>query len=234
MKNTPLLLVSLLVLLSAPVLPALSAQGLRVLERVDPVFPMDVTLSGITRGAVRCVVDVDAHGKVEDVLITEYTHPSFGRVVREAMPLWKFHPAVLDGQPVPSQTSLVFTIEAVGVVVTLDQSAYVRNRFETIWGQPYEYRTYSLQDLDRIPEPQKTVSPRYPQEVAQRNIVGRVRVDFYIDEQGRVRMPIVLPGVSRELAGAAVEAIRQWQFSPPRRQGSPVLVRASQEFNFNP
>jgi len=195
---------------------------------------MDVTLSGITRGAVRCVVDVDEHGKVEDVLITEYTHPSFGRVVREAMPLWKFQPAILDGQAVPTQTSLEFTIEAVGVVVTLDQTSFVRNRFETIWGQPYAYRTYSLQELDRIPEPQKTVSPRYPQEVAQRHVLGTVRVDFYIDEQGRVRLPIVPLGASRELAGAAIEAIRQWQFSPPLRQGDAVLVRASQEFNFKP
>ena len=62
-------------------------------------------------------------------------------------------------------------------------------------------------------------------------------MEFYIDPQGRVR----IPSVSREtieanpgLAAAAVTAVSQWQFAPPVSNGKPVLVVASQDFSFRP
>lgn len=216
---------------AAPVDPAVD--GLRVLERVDPVFPSEVTLQGISRGVVSCVVDIDAQGKVEDVLITAHTHRSFAREVREALPLWRFEPAKMRGEPTASQTQLTFTIEAVGVVVSMDTGIYLRNRMEALLGLPWEYRTFTLQELDAIPVPQKTVVPSYPAEVAQRNR-GAVRVDFYIDETGRVRVPIAQADAPTELGNAAVAAVRQWKFSPPLRGGRPVLAFVSQTFNFTP
>lgn len=62
---------------------------------------------------------------------------------------------------------------------------------------------------------------------------GDVTVSFYIDEQGAVRMPYVLGQPNLELADLAVEAVRQWKFEPPTRQGRPVLVHAQQLFRFN-
>ena len=45
-----------------------------------------------------------------------------------------------------------------------------------------------------------------------------------------------VPSVSVEddslLTSLAVAALRQWRFEPPTRNGNPVLVRASQVFNF--
>jgi outer membrane biosynthesis protein TonB len=32
----------------------------------------------------------------------------------------------------------------------------------------------------------------------------------------------------------AVVALRQWKFEPPARNGRPVLVKATQVFNFGP
>ena len=65
--------------------------------------------------------------------------------------------------------------------------------------------------------------------------VHTVTVEFYIDEQGTVRMA----AVPRESAGdvyaaAAVAAVEQWRFEPPLRKGEPVLVLAQQEFKFRP
>jgi len=234
MKTLPLLLVPLFALtLGAAPAPLGTVDNLRLIERVDPVFPNEVTLQGISRGIVACVVDVDTQGRVEDVLITAHTHRSFARVVREALPLWRFEPAKLNGRPVPAQTQLTFTIEAVGVVVSMDSGTYVRTRFENVLGQPWDYRTFSLQELDAIPVPQKTVVPAYPREIAERNR-GTVRVNFYIDETGAVRVPIAEPDAPLELAGAAVAAVREWKFSPPLRNGRPVLAFASQDFNFKP
>jgi TonB family protein len=219
--------------LSAAPLSESTVDGLRVLERVDPVFPTEVTLLGITKGMVSCVVDIDSQGKVEDVLVTAYTHRSFARAVREAMPLWRFDPPKLNGARVASQTSLTFTIEAVGVVVSMDSGIYMRNHMEALFGLQWDYRTFNLRELDAIPVPQKTVVPSYPPAVAGRS-QGRVRVDFFIDETGAVRVPIAPLDASSELANAAVAAVRQWRFAPPLRNGHPVLAFVSQEFNFTP
>lgn len=239
MKTPSLLFGSLFLgaLLAAPLgaapTPAETVDGLRVIERVDPTFPTEVTLQGITRGVVSCVVDIDAQGKVEDVLITAHTHRSFAREVRDALPLWRFAPAKLRGEAVPSQTQLTFTIEAVGVVVTMDSGSYLRNRIEDMFGLQWDYRTFNLKELDAIPVPQKTVVPSYSPQVAQRNR-GSVRVDFYIDETGSVRVPIAQADVPTELGNAAVAAVRQWKFSPPLRNGHPVLAFVSQTFHFTP
>lgn len=209
-------------------------QSLKLVERVDPVFPSGVTLFGISKGAVRCVIDVDVNGRVEDVLIIAHTHEHFAIAVKNVMSEWRFEPARVDGQAVPAQTTLEITMEAVGVVTSMDISSTIMRRMETIWGQPYSFVAWSLKDLDAVPVPQQTVAPAYPEELAARHIRGRVRVDFYIDETGAVRLPIAGESPSSELSSLAIDAVRQWKFSPPLRNGRAVLVHASQEFNFNP
>jgi TonB family protein len=61
-----------------------------------------------------------------------------------------------------------------------------------------------------------------------------VAIDFYIDETGTVRMPAVSIKDDSELTALAVMALRQWKFEPPTRNGRPVLVKATQVFNFGP
>ena len=62
-------------------------------------------------------------------------------------------------------------------------------------------------------------------------------MDFLIDEEGRVRLPAVSRATNEaneELAAAAVTAVTQWRFEPPTAKGKPVLVRAQQDFAFQP
>jgi TonB family protein len=233
MKTSRLLLLSLALCGMLASACGATVQHLQLVESVDPEFPRGLQMLGITKGGVRCMINVDATGRIEDVLILAYTHERFGRAVRDVMPQWRFEPARVDGRAVPAQTTIEFTIEAVGVVTTMDVTTYVSQRFETIWGSPYVYHEWKLSDLDAIPVPQKSVAPIYPVELAEQNIRGKVRVEFYIDESGAVRMPIVAASEHPELAGLAIQAVRQWQFAPPLRQGKPVLVFASQEFDFN-
>lgn len=212
---------------------ATTIQHLKLVERFDPQFPPGLATFGITKGGVRCVIDVNAQGTVEDMLILAHTHERFARAVQDVMPRWRFEPARVDGQPVPAQTTIEFTIEAIGVVTTLDVTTHVAQRFETMWGAAFVYHEWKLSDLDAIPVPHVTVAPVYPVEFAERNIRGKVKVDFYIDEEGRVRLPIVSASEHPELATAAIFAVRQWKFAPPLRRGRPVLAAASQEFDFN-
>jgi len=66
---------------------------------------------------------------------------------------------------------------------------------------------------------------------------GKVSVEFYIDETGRVRMPSVdleTNEAYEDLSATAIAAVGQWQFEPPTVKGRPVLVVAHQDFTFQP
>jgi TonB family protein len=90
-----------------------------------------------------------------------------------------------------------------------------------------------MKNLDAIPAPLSIVAPAYPAEWAAKGIVGKVIVDFYIDETGKVRFVAATSKVNPLLNEIAVEAVKRWQFAPPTRKGHPVLVHAQQSFNFH-
>jgi TonB family protein len=93
----------------------------------------------------------------------------------------------------------------------------------------YIFQSFHLRDLDHIPTPVEVVAPVAKLEGAPRSVT----VEFYIDEQGRVRMPAVdREAADDTLAAAAVAAVEKWRFEPPVRKGRPVLVFAEQPFNF--
>jgi outer membrane biosynthesis protein TonB len=60
----------------------------------------------------------------------------------------------------------------------------------------------------------------------------RVLVSFYVDEQGRVRLPEVESALEPELVIHAVNALYQWAFQPPTIKSKPVLVRAMRAVTF--
>ncbi|MEJ1972094.1 MAG: energy transducer TonB [Lacunisphaera sp.] len=62
----------------------------------------------------------------------------------------------------------------------------------------------------------------------------RALVSFYVDEQGKVRLPNVESALVPELVVAAVNALQQWAFKPPLTQGQPVLVHAMRVLTFRP
>jgi TonB family protein len=64
------------------------------------------------------------------------------------------------------------------------------------------------------------VKPEYPRPPAS----GTVVVKVVVDEDGCVRDPQVLQGVSKSHDEIAVEAIRQWVFRPATQEGKPVTV----------
>ncbi len=208
-------------------------QSLKIDQTVEPVFPPRLMQSGLTQGMVHLAINTDQEGKLTEWLVIGYTQPEFADSVVEAVKQWKFTPAELRGEPVGTTVELVIRFEAKGVVVstsTLSDSLEAQTLRR--WGARYIYSPCSLRDLDRIPTPIITVMPAYPTELADRGVKGRVTVDFYIDEKGLVRVPSVSVNDDPVLTAIAVAALRQWRFEPPTRNGTPVLVKASQVFNF--
>ncbi len=204
----------------------------RIIQTVDPVFPEALIPVYRNGGRVDLLISVDADGHLADWLVTRYTDKLFATAAVDALRHWEFEPARVMGDPVPVCIELRFAFEVKGVVVSTTLGDTVTAMFNSIMHDAYQ--PCSLRDLDRIPVPLAMVRPVYPQQFAEHGAVGDVVVDFYIDETGAVRLPYVTGWPHTLLANVAVDAVRQWKFEPPTRNGLPVLVHARQVFRFNP
>jgi TonB family protein len=74
--------------------------------------------------------------------------------------------------------------------------------------------------------------PQYTEEARGARIQGTVLLGIDIDPQGMARNIEVVRGLEPGLDQKAVEAVRQWQFKPGTKDGTPVTVRANIEVNF--
>jgi len=188
---------------------------------------------GITEGRVNLVIDVSEQGKMTDWLVLGYTDPEIATYFVQALKDWEITPARVDGKPVAAQVELLATVSSQGVVLSRTATEMFDDYLRRIIGNPIKHQRSSVHDLDRPPVLLNTISPKYAQDAAKQGVRGKVQVRFYIDEHGAVRMPSVLPGAHPYLADEAVAAVREWKFEPPTSKGKPVLVAASQEFDFS-
>jgi TonB family protein len=208
-------------------------QSLKIQQTVEPVFPPSLLQAGLTEGMTHLAINTDPAGKLVEWLVVSYTRREFADTAVAALKQWKFEPARLRGEPVGTTVELIFHFEAKGVVVsTSSVSDAIEAHILRMMGTRYIYQPCSLRELDRIPTPIITVSPLYPKELVVHGVKGKVTVEFYIDESGAVRVPAVSIDDDSVLTGLAVAALRQWRFEPPTRNGNPVLVKASQVFDF--
>jgi TonB family protein len=211
---------------------------MKIIQTELTLFPHSVEILGINRGEARVAIQVDEKGNLGDQLITGYSHKAFAEAATSALKKWRYEPAWLNNEPRGVTAELTFTFESQGLtVVNLTPTSYVEIRDYELRPNSYAYSRCSLRQLDRIPTPVKVVKPGYPVEASQKPRSAHVTVTFYIDEQGRVRLPSVSPetSVNDEIfAAAAVDAVTRWEFEPPMSNGRPVLVFAQQDFNFLP
>jgi len=69
------------------------------------------------------------------------------------------------------------------------------------------------------------VPPRYPQEAKQRRAQGSVRISATIGKDGLVHNAVVVHNPDEALSKAALDAVKQWRYTPYLLNGEPVDVR---------
>jgi TonB family protein len=68
------------------------------------------------------------------------------------------------------------------------------------------------------------VRPSYTEEARRRGLQGDVLLEIVVQRDGRVGTVRVLRSLGAGLDERAIQAVRQWRFSPATRQGAPVDV----------
>jgi TonB family protein len=74
--------------------------------------------------------------------------------------------------------------------------------------------------------------PRFTGALAERVAGATVTVKFFVDETGRVRVPIIVDSAMPELGAAARAAVEQWRFEPPRTGGRATIALEIQTLSF--
>lgn len=78
--------------------------------------------------------------------------------------------------------------------------------------------------VEQMPVPVEQVQPTYPAVARAAGLEGRVFVKVRVDETGRVTDVRVARSDNGVFDASAVEAVRQWRFSPGVQAGEPVVV----------
>jgi len=68
------------------------------------------------------------------------------------------------------------------------------------------------------------VEPKYPAIESMRNRSGIVLTQIRVEPDGSVGGVTVLQKVQSQIEAAAIEALKQWRFEPPKRDGKPVVA----------
>lgn len=213
-----------------------AAQQLGLAEVALPQFPAYLQQIGITEGAVAVAISRAADGKVDDVLVLESTHPRFSEAVTEAVHKWRFAPPSPEQQPAepvaPTIQVVRFQFHMGGAASVLMPTIYV-NRPE-MPARPDEIELTRFDELDTPPAARFQPMPHFPSALRRQRIFGSASVSFFVDTEGKVRVPLVTSATHPEFGDAALEAIKQWRFDTPRRNGRPVNAIETWTFNFGP
>lgn len=218
-----------------PARPTVVSSGnspLVIEQTVEPQFPNALAFSPVSDGTADIVVNVDATGKLVDLLIASYTNRAFADEAVSVLRRWQYTPARENGEPIGVRTTLRFDFRATGRVVSLTAIDTIEILEST---RPHHLTRVICQpaELDRPPAALAPVSPANPaHRIAATAPRNSVVVDFYIDEKGVPRMPVVVESPHDVFSQAAVGALTQWRFTAPTRGGKPVAVRVRQQFIF--
>jgi TonB family protein len=207
-------------------------RALQITKVVHPVYPHGLRAKGVTEGDVTVVFSVDAEGQLEDVMPIAYSHVEFYTVTAATMKNWTFEPALNQGRPHPVVQFITLTFEAGHDVVSMSAADASVSWLHSSGHLKDNYHVATLPELDAIPTPINVVSPGYPEAYLGSGREGHVTIEFYIDENGRTRMPAIIDHNGLEFGASSVDAVSQWTFEPPKRNGRHVAVMVKQKFRF--
>lgn len=84
---------------------------------------------------------------------------------------------------------------------------------------------FELGDVDSPPQPRTKIEFSYPSAAKRRGITGVVKVEYVVDENGRVEQINIVDSPDRSLSNATTEVLERARFQPAEKSGRAVKVR---------
>lgn len=203
-----------------------------IIQTTEARFPLSLSLAPVFHGTAEVIINIDADGKLVDLLVSRYSRIEFAHEAENTLREWRYKPARRDGEPTGARFLVKFDFSARGKVATLTVFETLESRVNLARTDAVTDVVCATRDLDHPPTPISTVAPHHPGQLPNADRDATVVVDYLIDETGRPRMPVVLEATRDGFAVEALEALDQWRFAPPTRDGRPVAVQVRQQFVF--
>jgi len=192
----------------------------QVLTRVNPIYPPDAKAAHV-EGAVVLHAVISKTGEVRDLYVVSGPAELQASAL-DAIGQWIYKPYLLNGQPTEVETTITVNYKLDDPRDSQsqdDESASGLVPRKIGGGVSAPVLIYSA-------------AAEYTEQAKKDKVGGIVRINFWVDEQGRVKHVRVLRGVGNGLDEKAVEAVKQYKFKPAMEGGEPVLVELNTEVNF--
>ena len=209
---------------------AISLLGLA--RMVHPAFPYAALADGFSEGHVTLAIGRTPGGEPGDVLVLEATHPRMAEAALEAVREWRFQPTSNPADLEPRVVRIGFRLHGL-IIYPLGKN--------TIQAPEDEVGSLALAKTPDVPRVQSlSASPRmlakpmpvYPEALRSTSRDGTAAVKFYVDEEGRVRLPQVMEASTPEFGEAAKAAVCQWRYEPLSTGGRRVVATDQWQFQF--
>jgi len=209
-----------------------NVQASLLISRAEPVYPPLAKQAQI-QGTVELSALIGKDGRVQNLMVVR-GHPLLVQAALDAVRNWVYEPTLIDGEPVEVEFSI-------DVNFTLPPSERANPNPSVISRVEPDYppAAGSAETPKRIRvggnvQQAKLVSkvpPRYPKEAKDGGIQGTVKLQVVLGKDGRVEDIKVLSG-EPVLAAAALEAVKDWVYTPTLINGEPVEVQTLIDVNF--
>jgi TonB family protein len=210
---------------------------------VKPVYP-EIAQSARVQGVVIIEATIGQDGKVTAAKVLR-SIPLLDQAAIDAVLQWEFTPTLLNGNPVPviMTTTVNFTLDGgthdVGVPVrdtATQQAAAIAQQYAGLlvkYGQATDWPADAVRVGGGIKPPTRIVDVRavYPEVALSARAQGVVICEVLIGPDGKVADARVLRSIPL-LDQAAIDAVRQWVFTPTLLNGNPVPVIMTVTVNF--
>jgi TonB family protein len=203
----------------------------QLLKSVHPAYPELARQKNIS-GNVQIDALIDASGNV--AAMKAISGPLIlQRAALDAVRLWKYSPALLDGAPTPTHLNVTVQFSALEnsppshppSAGSTPPSAGNSVRHDPNAPRPVGGELKPAQLL-------KSVHPAYPELARQKNISGNVQIDALIDASGNVAAVKALSG-PLILQRAALDAVKLWKYSPALLDGYPTPTHLTVTVQFH-
>ena len=204
-----------------------------VKKRVDPEYP-EAAQKQRTQG--RAVLDfiVSENGKVEKVEAVS-GDPLLLSAFSDAAMKWVFKPYKQNGHPIAFITRIGMDFLLIEGGADKKAGPLVELASPDMPAAGIQGLSPEVLALDpKIMQGHlvNRVAPLYPASARNNHISGSVHLRVIIGKDGRMRQITVIDG-HPTLTQSAIDAVRQWRYSPYKVNGQPVAVQTIITVNFN-
>jgi TonB family protein len=225
-----------------------------LLRRVEPEYPIEAAKKGVTGYVVLDAV-IDKSGKVRDPRVARSV-PEFDQAALKAAREWRFAVTRVNGAPAEISAMLVFAFIIRHEASPPDELDLARFYVERANYSPAEAALgRALETIGREadcvtavfnaagaqrkagaggfepPRKTKDVKPVYPVLAQRARVTGVVIIEGMIGADGRIQCARVLKSIPL-LDQAALDAVRQWEFTPVFIDGASIPTRMTMSVNF--